>query len=87
MKFAWSLFFVAVIFFGSFLAYIVFNPDQAGFFNSMFSIDRNDIATILKKLINGSFGVIIFILSIIWIISLFRAIWTPKDLKRKRLLS
>lgn len=30
---------------------------------------------------------VIFSLSIVWIIAIFRAIWTPKDLKRKRLLS
>lgn len=81
-----SLLLVAIIFFGSFLAYIVFNPDQALFFVNTFGINPNDIATLLKKLLNGSFGIIILVLSIVWIITLFRAIWTPKELKRKRLL-
>ncbi len=77
---------VSIIFFGSFLAYIVFNPEQAYFFVSIFGINPTDIAIILKRLINISFGTIIFISSIIWIITLFQAIWTPKELKRKRIL-
>lgn len=87
LKWIWSLFLVAVIFFGSFLAYIVFHPEQAQFFVSTFWIDPRDVANILRRLITGSFGMILLILSISWIISLFRAIWTPKDLKRKRILS
>lgn len=77
---------VSIIFFGSFLAYIVFNPQQAYFFVNIFGINPTDIAIILKRLINISFGTIIFISSIIWIITLFQAIWTPKELKRKRIL-
>lgn len=77
---------VAVIFFGSFLAYIVFHPEQAYFFVNIFGINPSDIATILKKLINISFGAIIFLISVSWIILLFRAIWTPRELKRKKLL-
>lgn len=87
MKFIGAILLVSIIFFGSFLAYIVFHPDQASFFINIFGINPGDIANLLKKLINASFGIIIFILSIVWIISLFRAIWTPKDLKRKRLLT
>ena len=87
MKFIGTILFISIIFFGSFLTYIVFNPDQATFFINIFGINPNDIASLLKRLINGSFGVVMFILSILWILSLFRAIWTPKDLKRKRLLS
>ncbi len=87
MKLIGAILFVVIIFFGSFLAYIVFNPDQATFFINIFGINPSDIANLLKNLINGSFGVIIFIFSILWIISLFRAIWTPKLLKRKKLLS
>ena len=87
MKFVGTILFISIIFFGSFLAYIVFNPDQATFFINIFGINPTAIASLLKKLINGSFGVVMFILSILWILSLFRAIWTPKDLKRKRLLA
>ncbi len=82
-----SMLFVALIFFWSFLAYVVFNPGEAQFFVTVFGIDPADIANILKKLINGSFGVILLALSIVWITTLFRAIWTPKELKRKRMLS
>ncbi len=87
MRLIGAILFVVIIFFGSFLAYIVFNPDQATFFINIFGINPSDIAHLLKNLINGSFGITIFILSILWIISLFRAIWTPKILKRKKLLS
>ena len=87
MKFVGTILFISIIFFGSFLAYIVLNPDQATFFINIFGINPTAIASLLKKLINGSFGVVMFILSILWILSLFRAIWTPKDLKRKRLLA
>lgn len=85
LKFIGTLFLVGLIFMGIFLAYIVFNPSQAGFFNTVFGIDPNDIAEVLKYLINGSFGIITFALSIVFIITLFRAIWTPKDQKRKKM--
>lgn len=87
VKFIGTLLLIATIFFGSFLAYVVFNPDQAGFFVTVFGINPSDVANILKKLINGIFGIIAAVVAIIWIISLFRAIWTPKTLKRKRLLN
>ncbi len=87
LKWIASMLFVALIFFWSFLAYVVFNPGEAQFFVTVFGIDPTDIANILKKLINGSFGVILLALSIVWIVTLFRAIWTPKELKRKRMLS
>jgi PKD repeat protein/multisubunit Na+/H+ antiporter MnhF subunit len=87
LKWIWAIFLVAVIFFGSFLAYIVFNPGEAQFFVTTFGIDPREVADLLKKLITLSFGVIFLILSIAWIISLFRAIWTPKVFKRKKILS
>ncbi len=87
LKWIGAIFLVAVIFFGSFLAYIVFNPEQAQFFVTTFGIDSGDVADLLRRLITGSFGVILLILSILWIVTLFRAIWTPRDLKRKKILS
>ena len=87
LKLIGTLLLVAVIFFGSFLAYVVFNPDQAAFFVNIFGINPNDIKNLLKSLINGSFGLVVLIFSIVWIASLFRAIWTPRDQKRRRLIS
>lgn len=87
LKLIWSLLLVAIIFFGSFLAYIAFNPDQAAFFVNIFGINPNDIQTLLKNLINGSFGITVLIFSIVWIVSLFRAIWIPRDQKRRRIIS
>lgn len=52
LKMIGSLLIVAIIFFGSFLAYIAFNPDQAAFFVNIFGINPNDIKDLLKKLIN-----------------------------------
>lgn len=86
-KLVGTLFFVAIIFLGSFLAYIAFNPDQAVFFAKIFNIHLEDIKWWLSNLINGSFWTIIFFISIAWMVSLFRAFWTPKELKKKRLLS
>lgn len=87
LKMIGSLLIVAIIFFGSFLAYIAFNPDQAAFFVNIFGINPNDIKDLLKKLINWSFGIIVLVFSIIWITSLFKAIWTPREQKRRRLMS
>jgi hypothetical protein len=54
LKIVGALFMVALIFFGSFLAYIVFNPGQAKFF-IQFGINPSDIATLLERLVNGIF--------------------------------
>lgn len=77
---------VALIFFGAFLAYIVFNPGQATFFIS-FGINPGDIARLLKQLVSGIFGVVTFILSVVWIIYLFKAILTKKEYKKKKTIS
>jgi hypothetical protein len=87
LKLIGSILFVVIVFFGSFLAYITLNPNEALFFINIFSIDPKDIAKLLAKLINGSFGTMMLVTSIAWITSLFRAIWTPKDMKRKKLLN
>lgn len=77
---------VALIFFGAFLAYIVFNPGQASFFIS-FGINPGDIARLLRQLVSAIFGVVTFILSVVWIIYLFRAILTKKEYKKKKTIS
>lgn len=81
-----TLFLVFLIFMGMFLAYIVFNPDQAGFFVSVFGILPSDVANVLSGLINVSFGILSTIISIVFIVALFRAFWTPKEQKRKKLM-
>jgi PKD repeat protein len=87
MKAIGALLFTGIIFFASFLAYIVFNPGEAQFFITMFGIDTKDVASILRKFINGSFGIIILALSILWLITLFRALWAPREQKRKKILA
>lgn len=41
----------------------------------------------MKQLVSGIFGVVTFLLSIIWIIYLFRAILTKKEYKKKKTIS
>ena len=74
---------MALIFFASFLGYIAFNPGQAQFFIT-FGINPADIKVILQKLVNAIFGTITFLFSIVWIIYLFRAIRTKKELKKRK---
>lgn len=85
LKFIGTLFLVGLIFMGIFLAYVVFNPQQAGFFNTVFGINPEDIANLLKVLIYASFGAISFVLAIVFVVSLFRAIWTKKEQKRTKI--
>lgn len=83
MKILGAIFLVALIFFGSFLAYIVFNPGEARFF-IRFGINPSQVASLLSNLVNGIFGSITFILSVTWVIFLFRAIITKKEFRRKK---
>lgn len=77
---------VTLIFFGAFLAYIVFNPGQASFFLSL-GINPGDITLWLRQLVRSIFGVATFILAIVWIIYLFKAILTKKEYKKKKTIS
>lgn len=87
LKLIGTLFLVLLIFFGAFLAYIVFNPQEAGFFVSVFNVSPSDIEKVLAHLLHGSFGAISFLLSIVFLVTTFRAIWTPKEQKRKKLMT
>lgn len=86
LRIVWAILLVALIFFGAFLAYIVFNPGQASFFTS-FGINPGDIARLLKQLVSAIFWVVTFLLSVVWIIFLFRAILTKKEFKKKKTIS
>lgn len=86
LRMVWAILLVAFIFFGAFLAYIVFNPGQASFFIS-FGINPGDIAHLLRQLVSVIFGAVTFILSIVWIVYLFKAILTKKEYKKKKTLS
>lgn len=83
LKIVGALFVVSLIFFGSFFAYIVFNPEEAKLF-IQFGINRADIQSLLALLVNSTFGTITFSLSIVWIIYLFKMILTKKEYKRKK---
>ncbi len=82
----WAILIVSTIFFGSFLTYIVFNPDQAQFFIELW-INPQDIKTLLKNLVNLSFWFITIAISIIWIVFLFKAILTKPEFKKKKTIS
>lgn len=83
LKIVGALFVVSLIFFGSFFAYIVFNPEEAKLF-IQFGINRADIQTLLALLVNSTFGTITFSLSVVWIIYLFKMMLTKKEYKRKK---
>lgn len=77
-----GLLFVSLILFGSFLAYIVFNPDKAKFFIN-FGINPADVASLLSKLVNGIFGSLSFALSVLFAFVLFR-VYQAKGAPKKR---
>ena len=54
LKIVGAIFVVSMIFFGSFLAYIVFHPGEAQFFRT-FNIEPARIADILRILVNSIF--------------------------------
>lgn len=83
LKIVGALFVVSLIFFGSFFAYVVFNPEEAKLF-IQFGINRADIQSLLALLVNSTFGTITFSLSVIWIVYLFKMILTKKEYKRKK---
>jgi hypothetical protein len=86
LRFLGVTFIVALIFFSSFLTYIVFNPEQASFFRQ-FGINTVDIQTLLKNLINIIFGFLSFSFSVIWIFALYRYFLTKKEFQKKRAIS
>jgi PKD repeat protein len=86
LKFLGALFVVALIFFGSFLAYVAFNPENAQFFVG-FGINPADIKSLLSQLVSAIFGTAAFLLSIVWLVFLFRAIRTKKEYRRKKTVS
>jgi len=77
-----GLLFTSLIFLGSFLAYIVFNPDQARFFIN-FGINPADVATLLSSLVNGIFGILSFVLSVLFAYFLFK-VYISKGAPKKR---
>lgn len=81
-----AVFLVTLIFFGAFLAYIVFNPWQAYFFLGL-GINPGDIASLLHKLVNAIFGTATFFVSVVWVIFLFRAILTKKEYRKKKTIA
>lgn len=83
LKIVGALFVVSLIFFGSFFAYIVFNPEEARLF-VQFGINRADIQNLLALLVNSTFGTITFSLSVVWAVYLFKAVITKKEYKRKK---
>lgn len=85
-RFIIAVFFTALIFFGSFLAYIVFNPDKASFF-LLFGIEMQDVKMLLANLVNGIFSTVVILISILFIFLVFRAIWTPKAMTKKKTIS
>ncbi len=82
----WAILIVSIIFFSSFLTYIVFNPDQAQFFIELW-INPEDIKNLLKNLVNLSFWFVTIAISVIWIVLLFKAILTKSEYKKKKTIA
>lgn len=87
LKAVLSLFFTAVIFLAIGLAYIIFNPDEAQIFVRLFRIDIPNLISWLRSLVNSTFGILFIGISIVLFISIFKAIWTPREQKRKKTLT
>lgn len=83
LRFVGAIVGVGLIVFGSFLAYVVFNPEQAQFFISL-GINPADIQNFLKQLVTIIFGVITATLSIVWMVTLFKAILTKKAFQKTK---
>lgn len=85
---AWILFIALVVGWG-FLSFIVFNAqtvEDVSFFYNLW-INLNQINNFLLVSTTIVFSILVFILTVVWIIFLFKAIFTKKELKRKRLVS
>ena len=83
MRIFWSIFLSWIVLFSAFIAYIVFNPDQAQFFISLW-INPQDIKNLLEKLVNITFGLLTLFLSTVSLIYLFRAFFTKKEFAKKK---
>ena len=84
--FLWAILLVALILGSIFLTFVVFNaqtPEDVAFFTNLW-INLNDINSFLLKITTVIFSVFIIFESIILIISLFKAILTKKEFKRKK---
>lgn len=82
----WALFFAWAILFWSFISYIVFNPDDARFFISLW-IDPQEVKNYVQLLVNSSFWLITIILSIVTLVFLFSAIFTKKEFAKKKTIA
>lgn len=84
--FLWAILFIALILWWAFITFVIFNaqtPEDVSFFANLW-INLNDINSFLLKLTTFVFSIIITIESIILIISLFKALLTKKEFKRKK---
>lgn len=82
----WAIFVAWLILFSIFLAYIVFNPQQAQFFISL-GINPQDIKSLLSRLVNSIFWLFTLFLTVATIIALFSAIVTKKEFSKKKTIA
>ncbi|EKE30011.1 MAG: hypothetical protein ACD_2C00061G0006 [uncultured bacterium (gcode 4)] len=81
-----SIWLAWVVLFSAFIAYVVFNPDQAQFFISLW-INPQDIKNLLGKLVDYSFWLLTAVMSIISLIFLFTAFATKKEYSKKKTIA
>ncbi len=85
--FLWALFFVSLIIWWSFLAFVVLNaktPQDVLFFENLW-INLNDVNTFVWKMVTIIFSLVLFIETIFLIIFLFKFILTKKSYKKKKI--
>lgn len=84
--FLWAILFIALVLWWAFLTFVIFNaqtPEDVSFFANLW-INLNDINSFLLKLTTFIFSIVIVLETILLVIFLFKAIFTKKELKRKR---
>lgn len=82
----WAIAFVSLLLGISFITFIVLNAktvDDVKFFYSL-GINLNDINTFISKVVTVIFSILLFLETIVLAISLFKAILTKKEQKRKK---
>lgn len=84
--FLWAILFIALILGWVFLTFVIFNaktPQDVSFFANLW-INLNDVNSFLLKLTTIVFSIVVLVEAIVFSISLFKAILTKKEFKRKR---
>lgn len=84
--FLWAILFIALILGWVFLTFVIFNaktPQDVSFFSNLW-INLNDVNSFLLKLTTMVFSIVVLVEAIVFSITLFKALLTKKEFKRKK---